>query len=167
MVINLKGLLNGDDKVVSVDTFLDFTSEEYAGEKLFSKPTAVTGKIFNKAGVTELSLTCSVTVEKPCDRCGKTVVKELQITINRVLVTETQDEENVDLLVVEGYQLDLYEVCFSEILLALPMKHLCSEDCKGICPTCGKNLNDGDCGCVTKSVDPRLEVLLELLKDED
>ncbi len=167
MVLNLKGLLSGDAKAISVDTVLDFTGEEYSGEKPFGKPVKVTGNVTNRADVTELSLLCTVTVIKPCDRCGVETVKEYVFPINRVLVTELMEEDNIDLLLVTDYQLDLYEVCLSEILLSLPMKHLCSEGCRGICPTCGKNLNEGFCGCETKSVDPRLEVLLKLLEDED
>lgn len=169
MVINLKGLINGDSKVIPVNAELDFTNEEYAGEKLLSKPVIVSGEIRNKADVTELLLNCDVVVNKPCDRCGVMTEKKFQIPINRVLVTNLEDEDNdnIDLLLLENEQLDLYEVCFSEILLALPMKHLCSEACKGVCPVCGKNLNKQSCNCETKSVDPRLEVLLQLLKDED
>lgn len=167
MVLNLKGFLNGGDRSVNINTVLDFTKEEYAGSMLFAEPTAVVGKVINKADVTELSLVCDVAVNKPCDRCGKETVKHLQIPINRILVSELSDDDNSELLLIENDTLDLYEVCFGEILLALPMKHLCSDDCKGICPNCGKNLNDGECGCVTKSVDPRLEALLQLLEDED
>ncbi len=167
MVLNLKGFLNGGDRTINIDTFLDFTKEEYGGVTLFAKPTKVVGKVVNKADVTELSLMCDVTLNKPCDRCGKETVKELQIPIKRIIVSELSDDDNVELLLIENDTLDLYEVCFSEILLALPMKHLCDDDCKGICSNCGKNLNDGPCGCETKSVDPRLEALLQLLEDED
>ena len=167
MVLNLKGLLNGDSKEILISTVLDFSNEEYSGEKQFTQPVEVKGKVFNRAGVTELSVTAKVTVSKPCDRCGVSTVKTFEVPINRILVTELLEEDNIDLLLVEDYQLDLYEVCFSEILLALPMKHLCNEDCKGICSQCGKNLNEGPCGCKTKSVDPRLEALLQLLDDED
>ncbi len=167
MVLNLKGLLGGDAKVIDVNAVLDFTGEVFSGEKLFGKETLVSGKVVNKAGVTELSVECAVTITKPCDRCGTETTHEYKIPVNRVLVTELAEEDNIDLLLVSDYKLDLYEVCLSEILLALPMKHLCSEECRGICSVCGKNLNEGSCGCQTKSVDPRLEALLQLLEDED
>ena len=59
--------------------------------------------------------------------------------------------------------IDLDELVMSDLLLTLPMKHLCREDCKGLCAQCGKNLNEGDCGCIKKPVDPRLEALRKLL----
>ncbi|MBR2488852.1 MAG: DUF177 domain-containing protein, partial [Clostridia bacterium] len=48
----------------------------------------------------------------------------------------------------------------------LPMKHLCSEKCKGICSKCGKNLNDGKCECPEKEIDPRLQILADLLNNQ-
>jgi uncharacterized protein len=50
------------------------------------------------------------------------------------------------------------------VLLELPYKSLCREDCRGLCPLCGKNLNEGLCGCNRKSVDPRLAILGQLLE---
>jgi len=52
---------------------------------------------------------------------------------------------------------------YSEVILDLPSKHLCKDDCKGICFKCGKNLNEGECDCETREVDPRLAKLMELL----
>ena len=59
--------------------------------------------------------------------------------------------------------MDLDELIRTDILLELPTKFLCKEDCKGLCPTCGKNLNEGACNCQTHQIDPRLEVLKQLI----
>jgi len=59
---------------------------------------------------------------------------------------------------------NLEEFLYSETIVSLPMKHLCSEDCKGICSKCGKNLNEGKCDCPDREIDPRLAVLADLLK---
>ena len=53
------------------------------------------------------------------------------------------------------------------LLLDFPRKILCSEDCPGLCPKCGKSLKGGDCGCPKKEIDPRLAVLAQLLNKED
>ncbi|MGB9809870.1 MAG: YceD family protein, partial [Caldanaerobacter sp.] len=50
------------------------------------------------------------------------------------------------------------------VILSLPMKFLCKEDCKGLCPICGTNLNYGSCSCKREDIDPRLEVLSKLLQ---
>ena len=67
---------------------------------------------------------------------------------------------------VEGETFDLDEIIREELILNMDMTVLCSEDCKGLCPRCGKNLNEGDCGCDRTEVDPRLAKLTQLLKEE-
>ena len=75
-----------------------------------------------------------------------------------------KDEEDFDdYIVVEGETLDLDELVYSDIVLLTPPKYVCSEDCKGLCPTCGKNLNEGECACDKQHTDPRLEALRQLL----
>ena len=166
MVLDLKGFFNGGNRELKIDIEFDFSKEEYGGEFIFPTPVSVVGKVYNKADVTYIDLLCKVRVEKSCDRCGVLSVKDLTVNINRVAVNQLEGEEDYEILLIPDEKLDLYELCFGEILLSLPMKHLCSEDCKGICLSCGKNLNDGPCGCVTKSIDPRLEVLAKLLEQD-
>jgi len=62
--------------------------------------------------------------------------------------------------------LDLTEALREQVLLALPMRPLCSPDCRGLCSGCGKNLNEGPCDCVQEVIDPRLVGLKELLRTE-
>jgi len=64
----------------------------------------------------------------------------------------------------EQHILDLTEAIRQNAIVAIPMKPLCREDCAGICPKCGKDLNQGECGCPTEEVDPRWAKLLKLKK---
>jgi uncharacterized protein len=64
----------------------------------------------------------------------------------------------------DGLQLDVDLMILEQIELSMPMKFLCGEDCKGLCASCGANLNDGACACKTEATDPRLAVLLEFRK---
>ena len=73
------------------------------------------------------------------------------------------DEENDTLLLVENESIELDDLLREDILLELPTKFLCKPDCKGLCPGCGKNLNEGKCDCSARQVDPRLEVLKQLI----
>ena len=61
---------------------------------------------------------------------------------------------------------DAGELVREDIILSLPYRFLCREDCKGLCPVCGKNLNTGSCGCRSGKVDPRLEILKKLIDDK-
>jgi uncharacterized protein len=61
-----------------------------------------------------------------------------------------------------GTHLAIGDVLREQILLALPMKALCGVDCKGLCPTCGTNLNSGSCDCAKEHFSPHMDTLLEL-----
>ena len=85
--------------------------------------------------------------------------------MNKSLAPSIEGEESDSILPVPDMKLDLDELVYSEVVVSVPMKHLCKEDCKGICEKCGKNLNEGECGCPKREIDPRLSVLADLLKD--
>ena len=109
-------------------------------------------------GVTAYTLTM------PCDRCFETVSRTFTPCFSHTLVQElSSQEEDGDWILVPDGKLDLDGLLQEDILLDLPVKFLCREDCKGLCPTCGQNLNEGSCGCTQREVDPRLAVLQKLL----
>jgi len=103
-----------------------------------------------------------------CDRCTKEF--HSIITSNyRMIYLFTQkvehfenDKMDVVYLHPETDKIDLTEDVRDYVLLAVPMKKLCSENCKGLCPKCGLNLNDGPCQCKEEKIDPRWEPLLKL-----
>ncbi len=70
--------------------------------------------------------------------------------------------EELEVLYYSHGEIDLSLIYLEKTYLAIPMKPLCSEDCKGICPICGKNLNYGECGCNRRSTDPRWQKLAEI-----
>jgi len=80
------------------------------------------------------------------------------------LVTPTDEEvelssEDLDVVFFDDATLPLEDIAREQVLIALPMKPLCREDCRGLCPSCGTDLNAGACSCADKVIDPRLEVL--------
>ena len=79
------------------------------------------------------------------------------------MAVELIDEENDDYIETPDYQLELDDLAISDILLELPSKFLCNDDCKGLCQNCGKNLNKGECDCSKSNVDPRLDILKQLI----
>jgi len=116
-------------------------------------------------------------VEVECGRCLDRYPLDVGVELDlfylpRLADRPEEQEEEVGLgdheVVVgyyEGEQLDLGEVAREQIFLALPYKRLCREDCAGLCPTCGRNLNQGACGCPEEPepVDSRLEPLRRLV----
>ncbi len=165
MVLDLRKLFLSDGENRPVNCEFDFSDVEYFGGYPLKQPVKVKGHIENRAGVVEIKCECSVTYEAPCDRCYVDTVGEYVIPVVKTLVSELENEDDDELVLLKDYKLDLRELCYEEIIPSLPSKHLCKTDCKGVCQKCGKNLNQGDCGCSHKEIDPRLEKLRELLKD--
>ena len=114
-------------------------------------------------------------VSMPCNRCMEDTLVVLNQSFDEFEEypgrdeTEPEEEDPADLLdedvvTMEGGApfLDLASLLWEEFSLALPVKPLCRPDCRGLCPACGKNLNEGACGCSRDSGDPRLAALRQL-----
>ncbi len=69
------------------------------------------------------------------------------------------DDSEAQIGFYEGAGLELKEILREQVLLALPMQRVCQEDCKGICPVCGRNRNQADCGCQPQATDDRWSAL--------
>ena len=108
-----------------------------------------------------------LTLGIPCDRClsdvSCPVEFELDQDINFGDSDDTEDME--DRSFVDGHIIDIDEMLYPEIFMNLPSKVLCKDDCKGICRECGKNLNEGECGCDTFVADPRMAVINDVFKN--
>src|SRR5215831_17945422 len=74
-------------------------------------------------------------------------------------------EEDIGLSVYEGDEIDLTPLVHEQTILALPTRPLCAEECRGLCPRCGANLNAGPCGCPVSVTGGRLAVLETLLRE--
>ncbi len=165
MVLDLKSVFANIGASIPVEHSLDMSETSFSGSYPLKKPVQVHGSIKNSAGVVNLKIEMSYEFEAPCDRCGVDTVRSFTLPFERSLAVSIEAEESDTIIAVPGMKLDLDELVFSEVFMDLPTKHLCSEDCKGICPKCGKNLNEGDCTCVKKEIDPRLSKLAELLEN--
>ena len=75
------------------------------------------------------------------------------------------EEDDLNTAFYENDEVDLGQLMQEQFYLALPMKPLCADDCKGLCPSCGTNLNRGTCRCATAWEDPRLAALKTLKKE--
>lgn len=73
--------------------------------------------------------------------------------------SEANLKDDLEFGFYEGDRFDLAEIVREQILLSLPMKHLCRHDCAGLCQRCGKDLNEGPCGCAQEKGDARFAVL--------
>ncbi len=161
MFVELESIFNNVGSFREVD--YSFIPED---EELVSGSVKVDAKIENRAGIVTFSGKAYFMLVADCDRCAERFEREMSVDFNHVLVTEIQNEDNDDYVVVEGMKLDVDSLLREDIILSLPSQLLCSEDCKGLCHICGANLNKKQCGC-KKPVDSRLAVLMQLLEDDN
>ncbi len=105
-----------------------------------------------------------------CHRCLEEYIQEVYTAFSYILVPNLSGKEEIDfgtedieVLLYDGVEIQLREMFREQILLQIPMRHLCKEDCKGICPGCGANLNKEECHCHKESLTSPFNVLKRLL----
>ena len=164
MLLDLKKIFSEESESISFDYGMDLSSTELGGERPFVSPVSVRGTVQSRDGSAGLKANVSFDFSIPCDRCAERVDRHYDYAFSHILVRSLENHEDDDRFVeVRGETLDLDELMREDILLELPTKFLCRKDCKGLCPVCGKNLNEGPCGCGGHPTDPRLEVLDKLI----
>ncbi|MBE6574988.1 MAG: DUF177 domain-containing protein [Ruminococcaceae bacterium] len=173
MLLDLRPLMRGEISTLTVD--YDLTPPPMEGV-IFPESAHVKGTITDNTEFMCLTLQCDVPFIGECARCLAPVSHRLTFDFSRTVVDEkglrmvsdTDDFDEDEYVTVVDGMLDIDEQLAEALLLEFPSKLLCSEDCPGLCPKCGKPLAEGDCGCVTKEIDPRFEILKKLLeKDEN
>ena len=162
MIFELEQVFNNVGFSLPVDYSIDLSDVELNCIKPFTSPVSVRGKICNDAGVVSVKVTVSFTLNLVCDRCAADYVRKFSTPVEHVLVTELNNEDNDELILLDSLSFELDTLVTDDIFLELPSKFLCRDDCSGICSMCGQNLNDSQCSC-KKPVDPRLEALKQLL----
>ena len=162
MLIDLSDVFNLDGKEASWEVPLELKEFRTGGNVypvVSDEPVKITVQNLGNRKF-ELSGETQVTLKIPCARClkpveytcGLTFDEELDMSVSGEGRTEGSEEQAF----LSGYQLDADRLVCEGIALELPMRVLCREDCKGLCGKCGKDLNEGSCGCDTASVDPRM-----------
>jgi len=152
---------------------LDLDIEESIDTDIVLSPASARLRI-DKAGA-EVMVTGDLRAEikLTCSRCLKEFNGNLTVPVNVVYhsIEELKDEahlnevrsEELDLDFYSGEELDLLGLIKEQVELNLPMKPLCDDACKGLCPKCGTDLNLKSCTCSVKDIDPRFESLKKLI----
>ena len=170
MVLDISPLLRGEVNRINFDYML--TPETLDGVT-FDSDARVTGQITDNAGYMRLQLKAELAYHGECARCLAPVDGVFSLDFERTVVTEgTLSDERLEELedeyvVLDGHELSVDDTLCEELVLSFPQRLLCSEDCEGLCPKCGKPKREGDCGCPTKEIDPRLAVLAHFFDNDD
>ena len=166
MRLSVKKLINAPGERVDFRFDADLSHVDFGGACPARQPVSVVGQVENIAGMLLLTMQVQTVLDTACDRCGKPLKKPVDFSVQYMLAEELQEQENDDILLLEGDEVDLDELVRVEFILHMDSKTICSENCKGLCPRCGADLNLGPCSC-KKETDPRLAVLAKLLDKND
>ena len=173
MKLDLRPLLAGD-RLLEIDYELPIVVDsEDIGSFLFGvgfpSPMKVKGDITNTAGYMRMRLSMSVEYSAECARCLAPVTDSFSLNLEKTVATKEVlsdvDEDRLDdYAIIENGFLDMDEQLMEQLEMEFPVRILCREDCRGLCQRCGKNLNEGECDCDTREIDPRMEPLRKLLE---
>jgi uncharacterized protein len=128
------------------------------------EPPQITGRIRRSGHEVRLEGQITARAEVDCDRCLKQVTVPIETSFDVTYVPASDyverdaaelQEEDLGVSVYEDEVIDMDELVREQVLLTLPTRALCTEDCKGLCPVCGTNRNESPCECEPKEVDPR------------
>lgn len=171
MLINLSDVLAVDGRTLQKKATLDMGSfESKLGSFRLGNSKEVELLVTN-IGDRKLSIEakCDLSVYIPCDRCLEDVKTDFNINFTKEIDMNLTQADRLNELDESDYisdcDLDVDKLIYNEILVNWPMKVLCRQDCKGICNTCGANLNNGDCGCDRTVLDPRMAAIQDIFKN--
>jgi uncharacterized protein len=135
-------------------------------------PATVSGKVRLAGNEVFVNGHVEARAKVECDRCLQPVETPINTDFALEYITGSEYESSgvaelteaeLSVSVFDGEGIDVDEIVKEQILLAVPTRMLCREDCKGICPECGTDRNTGDCNCATNDTDPRWAALKNLI----
>ncbi|MCK5032389.1 MAG: DUF177 domain-containing protein [Calditrichia bacterium] len=163
MKINIQKLSEGIHEV----------SEEISAEDLgLSQTVKTVGKLKLNAFVDKfedsfrIKLNIIVDLIERCDKCLEEFNAEIDESGEQIYQVGEGDytDDDIEVLPDNTREIDLSKLIIEVFLINRPIQKICREDCRGLCPDCGKNLNQTTCSCKSERIDPRLEKLKSLIK---
>jgi uncharacterized protein len=155
-----------------------YTPDELPLEDEFARVVTdvrVEGRASRRGGEVLVAGTIDTAVELRCDRCANPIPFPVKLDFKAELVAAAPGEvgaeatelqaEDLDRSFFDGEFVEVDDLVREQILLALPARQLCRDECKGLCPTCGIDLNAQPCDCAHGETDPRWSALAEIKKE--
>ncbi|SDB10614.1 uncharacterized protein SAMN02910298_00514 [Pseudobutyrivibrio sp. YE44] len=168
MKISIKDITSLADQSKKFTGVCDIQEFSYLGSEFSINHVEPFDVVLSMIGSGKLHITFSTEAEVSgaCDRCLAPVSFVVPVSVDETVeVSEGQvvsDEEEGPYSFVDGEDIDVDELILNEILVNFPAKILCQDDCKGICPVCGKNRNTESCDCDDTVLDPRMAQFLDV-----
>jgi len=165
--VDISGL-KGEVGLSSEHAFhLPFIKGEGREDAGFPGPVDVRVRLLNTGEGIVAEFHVRASCELPCSRCTRDASVSLEVEFSEEYRQEGTTKEDSPYLAYDGDVIDLEEAVRQNLLLNLPMKVLCREDCAGLCPRCGADLAQGPCGCGPAGQDERWETLRQLKGTEE
>lgn len=163
MLIYVNHLIDGQSEKVLFDGYVQINYSQIADENV---RVNLDGTIQNVQGKFKFIANVYAFLKFFCSACLKEFSHKLCFNIEDTFEKNSLDN-NIWVFIKQSYALDLESLIVLNLLSNLPMKPICSLNCKGLCFKCGHDLNNDDCGCDRTFVDPRFESVLKMFKDKE
>jgi uncharacterized protein len=163
MTIDILDLIK--KKVSKKEVHLVYTEESFYddGEKIeFLKSITFDGELYLSGDIIDLEGKVLTEISLPCSRCLVSFNHKVDLQIHERFSTNSDNKDEDEIIFIDSDTIDVTDIIKNNILLSLPIKKLCKDDCKGLCQHCGTNLNVANCNCINVDIDPRLAKLKKL-----
>ena len=168
MKLSIKDITSSPNMTKKFEGTCNLTEFSYRGSAFLIKDTKPFDICLSMIGSGKLHITFETiaSIAGSCDRCLSDVDFQVPVSCDETLQIEegtvVPDEDIGPYSFVEDEDIDIDELILSEILVNFPAKILCQDDCKGLCPVCGKNRNTDPCDCDDTVLDPRMAQFLDV-----
>ena len=167
MIIEFSDINTKKEKEKKISYEVEAAPFVYDGENIkYSDKIKVEGKVSVQDDVISLKFNVKTKLELMCSRCLDTFIYPIDIDIEERF-TNDESKSDDEIVFVKSDSVDITEIIENAMISTLPIKRLCSEKCKGLCQSCGKNLNKETCTCQVEDVDIRLAGLKALIDNKE
>jgi uncharacterized protein len=159
--IDVSDLLKKKSAQKAIDLEVELEGFDFGDEYIkITNPVKFKGILDSIGELLELKGQITGTIELTCSRCLAKFPQELAIEVYEKLSNDTETvDKDEEVVFIDSDTLDITEIVLNNIILSLPIKRLCKENCKGLCQQCGTDLNSSSCNCEKSDIDPRLAKL--------
>ena len=163
-MIDVSGALKNPGSSFPFEEAESFEPIVMMGEEIAFSDALLAGRLLGAEETVSIDARLKVNVHAYCARCLEPVERQMDIRVEATFSREPGDDE----FPITGHTIDGKDAALSELITMLPMRFLCSEDCKGLCPVCGINRNKSLCTCLEGAVRPNpFSALKALLNDQN
>ena len=165
MKVDLSSVIKVTGAEVKLSSTVGFGDAEFLGETYrFIEPLKVEGRVYNNGQSLTLEANVSGRMVTECARCLDEVEADVEFSVHELLSQREEGaDEDENIILFDGYEIELDDIIADHFLMNISGRYLCSDDCKGLCPVCGQNLNHGECDCDNEYIDPRWQALADIM----